>query len=142
MRLKLSPLNVMIIDSRSCDVVLRKDELQNPKPVIKILKLRPRGVGLSISFSSSSLNIFRLSISFFDPLLLGPECQKRKQKDAGYQDQRSYTFLRLVLFLNSGQRPRRQANAARRRETVRCGATFNPLQFYERNPLKNEGQKI
>ena len=36
---------------------------------------------------------------------------------------------------NSGWRPRRKANAGPRRETVRCGATFNPLQFYKINPL-------
>ena len=41
----------------------------------------------------------------------------------------------IKLKLNSGWRPRRKANAGPRRETVRCGATFNPLQFYKINPL-------
>ena len=60
-------------------------------------------------------------------------------------------FFKVRFLRQTRAGPRRKDNAVPRREILRCGATFNPLQFYKkslkinntkkRNPFKNERQK-
>ena len=49
--------------------------------------------------------------------------------------------FKILGELNLGCRPRRKAKAGPRRETVRCGATFNPLELSYRNLLINDTKK-
>ena len=41
----------------------------------------------------------------------------------------------IIAPVNSGWCPLRKAKPGPRRETLRCGATFNPLHISEKNPL-------